>query len=43
MTRDEIIDIRAYHVGGGGGGSDYHDREKGHWLIDTLIANPMGR
>jgi L-rhamnonate dehydratase len=41
MRRDEIIDIRAYLVGGGGGGGDYHDRARGHWLIDTLIANPM--
>jgi L-rhamnonate dehydratase len=24
-----------------GAGGDYHDRDKGHWLIDTLIANPM--
>jgi L-rhamnonate dehydratase len=41
MRRDEITDIRAFLVGGGGGGGDYHDRAKGHWLIDTLIANPM--
>jgi L-rhamnonate dehydratase len=41
MRRDEIIDLRSYLVGRGGGGGDYHDRAKGHWLIDTLIANPM--
>src|SRR5580704_12903931 len=41
MRRDEITDIRAFLVGGGGGGGDYHDRAKGHWLIDTLIADPM--
>jgi L-rhamnonate dehydratase len=41
MRRDHIIDVRAFIVGGGGGGGDYHDRTKGHWLIDTLIANPV--
>jgi len=41
MRRDEIIDVRAYLIKGGSAGGDYHDREKGHWLIDTLIANPM--
>ncbi|MCB1499366.1 MAG: L-rhamnonate dehydratase [Bauldia sp.] len=40
MRRDEIVDVRAYVVGAGAGG-DYHDREKGHWLIDSLISNPM--
>ena len=41
MRRDEIIDVRAYVVEARGSGGDYHDRDKGHWLIDTLIANPM--
>ena len=41
MRRDEIIDVRAYRRRGEGDGGDYHDREKGHWLIDSLIANPM--
>ena len=41
MRRDEIIDVRAFLVEAPGAGGDYHDREKGHWLIDTLIANPM--
>ena len=41
MRRDDIIDVRAYVIPGGGAGGDYHDRDKGHWLIDTLIANPM--
>ncbi len=40
MRRDEIIDVRAYVVEGRGSGGDYHDRDKGHWLTDTLIANP---
>jgi L-rhamnonate dehydratase len=39
MRRDEIVDVRAFLVAGAGG--DYHDREKGHWLVDTPIANPM--
>jgi L-rhamnonate dehydratase len=41
MRRDHIIDVRAFTVGGDGGGGDYHDRTKGHWLIGALIANPM--
>ena len=41
MRRDEIVDVRAYVVEARGAGGDYHDRDKGHWLIDTLIANPM--
>jgi L-alanine-DL-glutamate epimerase-like enolase superfamily enzyme len=40
MHRDEIVDVRAFIVGAGAGG-DYHDREAGHWLVDSLIANPM--
>jgi L-alanine-DL-glutamate epimerase-like enolase superfamily enzyme len=41
MRRDEIIDVRAYVVEARGAGGDYHDRPEGHWLIDSLIANPM--
>ena len=41
MRRDEIVDVRAYVVEARGAGGDYHDRDTGHWLIDTLIANPM--
>jgi len=41
MRRDQIADIRAYVVEARGAGGDYHDRDQGHWLIDTLIANPM--
>jgi len=41
MRRDEIIDVRAFVVEARGSGGDYHDRDKDHWLIDTLIANPM--
>src|ERR1019366_2040736 len=39
MRREEIMDVRAYAVQGAGG--DYHDRESGHWLIDTQIVNPL--
>jgi len=35
-----IVDARAYVVGKGGGG-DYFQQAQGHWLIDSLIANPM--
>ena len=38
---DQIAEIRAYLVEAAGAGGDYHARDKGHWLIDTLIANPM--
>lgn len=41
MRRDEIIDVRAYVIDARGAGGDYHARDQGHWLIDTLIANPM--
>ncbi len=41
MRRDAIIDIRASLIAAPGAGGDYHDREAGHWLIDSLIANPM--
>jgi len=41
MRRDEIIDIRAFVVEARGAGGDYHQRDEGHWLVDTLIANPM--
>jgi L-rhamnonate dehydratase len=38
--RYAIADIRAYVVRKGGGG-DYFQQRQGHWLIDSLIANPM--
>ncbi len=41
MHRFEIVDIRAYAFSVPGAGGDYHDREQGHWLIDSLIATPM--
>ncbi len=36
-----IGDVRAWVIAGQGVGGDYHDRAGGHWLIDTLISNPM--
>lgn len=41
MRRDEIVDVRASLVEARGAGGDYHDRDEGHWLVDTLISNPM--
>ena len=35
-----ITAVRTYRVAGSGGG-DYFRQKSGHWLIDTLIANPM--
>lgn len=40
MRQSRIADVRAYIVDESGG-SDYHDQEDGHWIIDTPIANPM--
>ena len=41
MNKIKITDIRAYVLDQAGSGGDYHDREKGHWLVDSLIATPM--
>src|SRR5260370_13121319 len=40
MANTTIRQIRAYAVHGGGG--DYHDQKKGHW-IDDHIASPMAK
>lgn len=40
MKSPRIKAVRTYIVDGAGGG-DYFRQSKGHWLIDTLIANPM--
>ena len=37
----KIVDVRVFTVRAEGAGGDYHCQAKGHWLIDTLIANPM--
>jgi L-alanine-DL-glutamate epimerase-like enolase superfamily enzyme len=41
MGSPEIVDVRAYLVEGSGDGGDYHRQKGGHWIIDSLIANPM--
>lgn len=41
MDRFRIVDVRTYIVEGGDTGGDYHRRREGHWIADTLIANPM--
>ena len=41
MKNTIIVDIRAFVLDETGSGGDYHNREQGHWLVDTLIANPM--
>src|ERR671928_1838813 len=40
MIGPTIKQVRAYTVRGGGG--DYHDQGKGHW-IDDHIATPMSK
>jgi L-alanine-DL-glutamate epimerase-like enolase superfamily enzyme len=43
MTTDRfrIVDVRAYVPTSGREGGDYHAQATGHWIVDTLIANPM--
>jgi L-rhamnonate dehydratase len=36
-----IADLRVYVVEGKGSGGDYFQQSQGHWVIDSLIANPM--
>ena len=40
MASPRIKQVRTYLVRSEGGG-DYFSQKQGHWLIDTLIANPM--
>src|SRR5699024_1441126 len=35
-----IKNIRTY-ISGPGVGGDYHDVERGHWLVDSVFATPM--
>jgi len=37
----KITDVRVYVVESEAAGGDYFQQNPGHWLIDTLIANPM--
>ena len=41
MKKIIITDVRAFVLEQIGAGGDYHDREQGHWLVDSLIATPM--
>jgi L-alanine-DL-glutamate epimerase-like enolase superfamily enzyme len=41
MNWPRIADVRAFAVAGTGDGGDYHRQAGGHWIIDSLIANPM--
>ena len=41
MKQVTISDVRAFVLDQTESGGDYHDREKGHFLVDTLIATPM--
>ena len=38
---DRIADIRTYLPLSGKEGGDYHGRTEGHWIVDTVISNPM--
>jgi len=37
----ELIRLRAYVLAPTESGADYHHQQRGHWIIDTPIANPM--
>ena len=39
--QNKIVDVRSYVIDAKGDGGDYHNQEKGHWIVDTDIANPM--
>ncbi|MCF6197721.1 MAG: hypothetical protein L3J50_13585, partial [Emcibacter sp.] len=43
MKLNNITDVRAYVLADKGSGGEYHDRAAGHWLVDSLIANPMSK
>ena len=40
MKKIYIKDVRTYITSKKSGG-DYHLQEEGHWISDTVIANPM--
>ena len=40
MKRAKITEVRAY-INESSGGADYHFQPRGHWIIDTPVANPM--
>jgi L-alanine-DL-glutamate epimerase-like enolase superfamily enzyme len=41
MRSARVTALRTYVVSGTGTGGDYHRQAGGHWIVDTLIANPM--
>jgi L-rhamnonate dehydratase len=41
MQKATIKEVRAFIVKPGESGADYHHQGKGHWIVDTFIANPM--
>jgi L-alanine-DL-glutamate epimerase-like enolase superfamily enzyme len=42
-NRFAISDVRAHVPVSGREGGDYHAQSGGHWIVDSLIANPMSR
>src|SRR5690606_1887248 len=36
-----VRELRAYVIDPGESGADYHNQQRGHWIVDTCIANPM--
>ena len=40
-SRCTIADVHVYLVNSEGAAGDYFQQSQGHWLIDSLIANPM--
>jgi L-rhamnonate dehydratase len=43
VNRFKIIDVRAFVPASGKEGGDYHAQTGHHWIVDSLIANPMSR
>jgi L-rhamnonate dehydratase len=41
MRAAQIREVRAYVIEPGEAGADYHNQQRGHWIIDSPIANPM--
>lgn len=41
LNASRIVDVRAWTIHSRLPGGDYHAQEKGHWICDSLIANPM--
>ncbi|HET8627306.1 MAG TPA: L-rhamnonate dehydratase [Thermomicrobiales bacterium] len=44
MKPATVRELRAFVIEpgeSGGSGADYHDQRQGHWIVDSLIANPM--